>query len=180
MDVEIKIVPPLSKWIGGDLQANQIKQVKIEDLLDRKPISIDNPIVQREVNNKVILVTGAAGSIGSEISRQLSLYKHKNLVLVDQAESALYELQQELIQKDTKNFTSIVADVRDKVRMEEIFKHFEPHKVFHAAAYKHVPLMEGSPYEAVKINIGGTKTIADLINRNIMLNVLLWFRLIKL
>ncbi|RSC93542.1 polysaccharide biosynthesis protein [Tenacibaculum singaporense] len=162
LGVEVKIVPPLSKWIDGDLEANQIKQVKIEDLLDRKPISIDNPIVKREVNNKVILVTGAAGSIGSEISRQLSIYNHKHLVLVDQSESPLYDLQQELIQKERKNFTSIVADVRDEKRMNEIFEEFKPQKVFHAAAYKHVPLMEMSPYEAVKINVGGTKNIADL------------------
>ncbi|MBA6156317.1 polysaccharide biosynthesis protein [Tenacibaculum sp. S7007] len=166
LGVKIKIVPPLSKWIDGDLEANQIKSVKIEDLLDRKPISIDNPIVQRDVNNKVILVTGAAGSIGSEISRQLSNYKHKHLVLVDQAESALYDLQQELVQKDKENFTSIVADVRDKKRMSLIFEQYKPQKVFHAAAYKHVPLMEMSPYEAVKINIGGTKTIADLSIEN--------------
>lgn len=162
LGVKVKIVPPLSKWIDGDLEANQIKSIRTEDLLDRKPISIDNPIVQRDVNNKVILVTGAAGSIGSEISRQLSSYKHKHLVLVDQAESALYDLQQELIQKDRINFTSIVADVRDEVRMSQIFEHFKPQKVFHAAAYKHVPLMEMSPYEAVKINIGGTKNVADL------------------
>lgn len=162
LGVQVKIVPPLSKWIDGDLEANQIQQVRIEDLLDRKPISIDNPIVKREVNNKVILVTGAAGSIGSEISRQLSIYNHKHLVLVDQSESPLYDLQQELIQKERKNFTSIVADVRDEKRMNEIFEEFKPQKVFHAAAYKHVPLMEMSPYEAVKINVGGTKNIADL------------------
>lgn len=162
LGVKVKIVPPLSKWIDGDLEANQIKNIKIEDLLDRKPISIDNPIVQRDVNNKVILVTGAAGSIGSEISRQLSLYKYKQLVLIDQAESALYDLQQEFVQKNNTNITSIVADVRDKKRMSEIFKKHKPEKVFHAAAYKHVPLMEDSPYEAVKINIGGTKIIADL------------------
>ncbi|WP_272152011.1 polysaccharide biosynthesis protein [Tenacibaculum aiptasiae] len=162
LGVKVKIVPPLSKWIDGDLEANQIKSVKIEDLLDRKPISIDNPIVKREVTNKIILVTGAAGSIGSEISRQLSSYELKHLILVDQAESALYDLQQELIQKDKKNFTSIVADVRDEKRMSEIFEQYKPNKVFHAAAYKHVPLMELSPYEAVKINIGGTKNIADL------------------
>ena len=166
LGVKVKIVPPLSKWIDGDLEANQIKSVKIEDLLDRKPISIDNPIVQRDVNNKVILVTGAAGSIGSEISRQLSNYKHKHLVLIDQAESDLYDLQQELIQKDKENFTSIVADVRDKKRMSQIFEQYKPQKVFHAAAYKHVPLMEMTPYEAVKINIGGTKTIADLAIEN--------------
>lgn len=168
LGVQVKIVPPLSKWIGGDLEANQIKQVKIEDLLDRKPISIDNPIVKRDVNNKVVLVTGAAGSIGSEISRQLSTYNYKHLILVDHAESPLYDLQQELIQNETINFTSIVADVRDEVRMNEIFEEFKPQKVYHAAAYKHVPLMELSPYEAVKINIAGTKNIADLsIKHNI-------------
>jgi len=97
LNVKPKIVPPLTKWIDGDFEANQIKQVKIEDLLDRKPISIDNPIIKRDVNGKVILVTGAAGSIGSEISRQISTYKHKHLIILDQAESPLYELQQELI-----------------------------------------------------------------------------------
>ncbi|PKH50447.1 polysaccharide biosynthesis protein [Tenacibaculum sp. Bg11-29] len=166
LGVKVKIVPPLSKWIDGDLEANQIKSIKIEDLLDRKPILIDNPIVKRDVNNKVILVTGAAGSIGSEISRQLSLYQHKQLVLIDQAESPLYDLQQELLQKGRKNITFIVADVRDTVRMSLIFKDYKPQKVFHAAAYKHVPLMETSPYEAVKINIAGTKNIADLSIKN--------------
>lgn len=161
-DIHVKIVPPLSKWIGGDLEVHQIEQVKIEDLLERTTISIDNPIVQKEVNNKVIVVTGAAGSIGSEISRQLSTYNYKHLVLVDQAESDLYDLQQELLQKGTLNFTAIVADVRDVNRMETVFKKFRPQRVFHAAAYKHVPLMEDSPYEAVKVNVGGTKTIADL------------------
>ncbi|WP_028888634.1 polysaccharide biosynthesis protein [Tenacibaculum ovolyticum] len=166
LGVKVKIVPPLSKWIDGDLEANQIKSIKIEDLLDRKPILIDNPIVKRDVNNKVILVTGAAGSIGSEISRQLSLYQHKHLVLIDQAESPLYDLQQELLQKGRKNITFIVADVRDTVRMSLIFKDYKPQKVFHAAAYKHVPLMETSPYEAIKINIAGTKNIADLSIKN--------------
>ncbi|CAM1373328.1 Polysaccharide biosynthesis protein [Tenacibaculum litopenaei] len=162
LGVSIKIVPPLTKWIDGDFEANQIKQVRIEDLLNRKPISIDNPIVKRDVDKKVVLVTGAAGSIGSEISRQLSEYNCQQLILVDQSESPLYDLQQELFQKNRKNFTAIVADVRDIHRMDEIFTTYKPHKVFHAAAYKHVPLMELSPYEAVKINIGGTKNIADL------------------
>lgn len=175
MGLEAKIVPPFSTWIGGNFDATQIKQIKIEDLLNRKPIAIDNPIVKREVDNKVILVTGAAGSIGSEISRQISSYNHKHLILVDQAESAIYDLQQELIRKGTKNFTPIVADVRDKIRMEEIFKEFHPNKVFHVAAYKHVPLMEHSPYEAVKINVLGTKTISDLavqykVNRFVMVS----------
>jgi FlaA1/EpsC-like NDP-sugar epimerase len=162
LNVKVKIVPPLVTWIDGDLKANQIKQVNIDDLLDRKQIFIDNPIVQREVNDKVILVTGAAGSIGSEISRQIASYDVQHLVLVDQAESALYDLQQELHQKGLQNFSALVADVRDEKRMREIFEQFKPQKVFHAAAYKHVPLMEDSPYEAVKINVLGTKNIADL------------------
>lgn len=162
LNIEVKIVPPLSQWIGGDLKANQIKQINIDDLLGRQQIFIDNPIVKREVNNKTIFVTGAAGSIGSEISRQLSACDLKLLVLIDQAESPLYDLQQELINNSKNNFKTIVADVRDFKRMKEIFEEFKPEKVFHAAAYKHVPLMEESPYEAVKINVKGTKNIADL------------------
>lgn len=161
-DVKIKIVPQLSKWIEGDLKANQIKQINIDDLLGREQILFDNPIIKRDVTNKIILVTGAAGSIGSEISRQLSSYNLDFLILVDQAESDLYNLQQELIQNGIDNFIAIVADVRDRKRMEEIFKRYNPHKVYHAAAYKHVPLMEQTPYEAVKINVIGTKNIADL------------------
>ncbi|WP_299017497.1 nucleoside-diphosphate sugar epimerase/dehydratase [uncultured Polaribacter sp.] len=162
LGVEVKIVPPLSQWIGGDLQANQIKQINIDDLLERQQITINNPIVKREVVDKVVLVTGAAGSIGSEISRQLSNYNLELLVLVDQAESPLYDLQQELIRNSKTNFMAIVADVRDFKRMEKVFKRYQPQKVFHAAAYKHVPLMEQSPYEAVRINVGGTRNIADL------------------
>jgi FlaA1/EpsC-like NDP-sugar epimerase len=162
LNLKVKIVPPLTKWIDGALEANQIKQVNIDDLLDRQQILIDNPIVKRDVNCKVILVTGAAGSIGSEISRQLAGYNIKQLVLIDQAESALYDLQQELQQNGVTNFSALVADVRDKKRMREIFDEYRPHKVFHAAAYKHVPLMEDSPYEAIKINVLGTQTIADL------------------
>jgi FlaA1/EpsC-like NDP-sugar epimerase len=162
LNLKVKIVPPLTKWIDGTLEVNQIKQVKIDDLLNRRQIVINNPIVKRDVNGKVILVTGAAGSIGSEISRQIASYGIKQLVLIDQAESALYDLQQELNQKGIKNFSALVADVRDKKRMREIFEHYQPQKVFHAAAYKHVPLMEDSPYEAFKINILGTKNMVDL------------------
>jgi FlaA1/EpsC-like NDP-sugar epimerase len=161
-NVKIKIVPQLSKWIEGDLEANQIKQINIDDLLGREQISFDNPIVKRDVINKVVFVTGAAGSIGSEISRQLASYNLKYLVLIDQAESSLYDLQQELFQKGYSNFETIIGDVRDRKRMSGIFEQYRPQKVFHAAAYKHVPLMEQSPYEAVKINIYGTKNIADL------------------
>lgn len=160
--VRIKKVPALSQWIEGGFQANQIKQLNIEDLLERDTIQIDNPAVKAKVTNKVILITGAAGSIGGEIVRQLSTYKVKELILVDQAESSLYDLQQELVQNGFSNFQAIVTDVRDKLKLEEVFKTFKPQRVFHAAAYKHVPLMEKSPYEAIRINVLGTKNVADL------------------
>ena len=162
LKVEVKIVPPLMKWIDGDLSTNQIKQINIDDLLGRDKIDINNPIVKRDVDNQVILVTGAAGSIGSEISRQLINYNVKHLILVDQAESPLYDLQQELYLQGKDNFTAIVTDVRDKKGLRDIFEKYKPQKVFHAAAYKHVPLMEESPYEAIKINVLGTKKVADL------------------
>lgn len=162
LNVKVKTVPQLSKWIAGDLQANQIKNVNIDDLLDRDQIDINNPVVKSKVSGKVILVTGAAGSIGSEISRQLASYNVKNLILIDQAESQLYDLQQELLQNGYENFVAIVCDVRDRYKIERVFKKYKPDRVFHAAAYKHVPLMEKSPYEAVKINVMGTKNLADL------------------
>ena len=162
LNLKVKIVPPLSKWIEGDLQVNQIKQINIDDLLGRDHILINNPIVKKEMMNTVVLVTGAAGSIGSEITRQLSIVNLKQLVLIDQAESPLYDLQQELLQSGIQNIQTIVADVKDQKRMLSIFEKYRPQKVFHAAAYKHVPLMEDSPYEAVKVNVLGTKIIADL------------------
>ena len=160
--VVVKIVPPVEDWINGKLNASQIKQVQIEDLLNRPPIDILNSKIRNEVQDKVILVTGGAGSIGSEIVRQLSNYKYKSLIIVDQAESPLYDLQQELKQNKHFNFTPIVADIRDKNRMNNLFQEYKPNLVFHAAAYKHVPLMEYNSYEAIKINIAGTKVIVDL------------------
>ena len=162
LGVKVKIVPPLSQWIEGDLKINQIKKINIDDLLGRTKISIKNPVVRKEVIDNVVMVTGAAGSIGSEICRQLMNYDLKLLVLVDQAESPLYDLQQELFQLGNNNFETLVADVRNEQQMETIFKKYTPQKVFHAAAYKHVPLMEDRPYEAIKANVLGTKNIADL------------------
>lgn len=162
LNLKVKIVPPVTKWIGGDLKTSQIQQVKIEDLLDRVPIAIVNPIIEREVNNQILMITGAAGSIGSEITRQLSTYKYQQLILIDQAESDLYDLEQELIRQHKTNIVTIVASVSDALRMQDIFKRYQPHKLFHAAAYKHVPLMENNPYEAIKTNVLGTKIVADL------------------
>jgi FlaA1/EpsC-like NDP-sugar epimerase len=162
LGLKVKIVPPVQNWIDGDLSVGQIKEVKIEDLLGRDPISIKNPDLEEQYDNKVILITGAAGSIGSEISRKVSLYNYKKLILVDNAESALYDIQQEFIQRGLKNIEAIVADVRNKTRIDQIFNLNKPKIVFHAAAYKHVPLMENNPYEAISVNIGGTKNVADV------------------
>ncbi len=161
-NVKVKIVPPVQNWIDGDLSIQQIKDIKIEDLLGREPINISNPELEDEYENQIILVTGAAGSIGSEISRKLNQYSYKKLLLLDNAESSLYDLEQEFKQDGFNKYEPIVADVRDQDRMNFIFDKYKPKIVFHAAAYKHVPLMENSPYEAVRINIGGTKCVADL------------------
>ena len=160
--VQVKIVPPVDSWINGELKVSQIKQVQIEDLLDRSPIDIKKSKVSEQLKNQVILVTGGAGSIGSEIVRQIANYDYKSLIIVDQAESALYDLQQELKQNGFHNFVPIVGDIRDKNRMNTYFQEHKPTMVFHAAAYKHVPLMEYNYYEAIKINVAGTKTIVDL------------------
>ncbi|MDT7830224.1 nucleoside-diphosphate sugar epimerase/dehydratase [Pricia sp. S334] len=160
--VQVKIVPPVEQWINGKLQVSQIKQIQIEDLLNRAPISIRNSKISKEVKDKVVLVTGGAGSIGSEIVRQVCTYDYKALIIIDQSESELYNLQQELKQNGYHNYLPIVGDVRDKNRLNNIFQEHRPDIVFHAAAYKHVPLMEYNSYEAIKINIAGTKVVADL------------------
>jgi len=161
-DVVVKIVPPVEDWINGELKVSQIKNIQIEDLLNRAPIELDNSKIKDEVKGKKVLITGGAGSIGSEIVRQVCNYDYDSLIIIDQAESDLYDLQQELFQKDYHNFIPIVGDVRDKKRMNQIFEEYKPNIVFHAAAYKHVPLMEYNSYEAIKINVAGTKVIADL------------------
>lgn len=165
LPVTLKRIPPVQSWINNELSVSQVKEVQIEDLLDRNVISLKNQKVNLGVAKKVVLITGAAGSIGSEIVRQLSKYDYKELILVDQAESALYDVQQELKRSKIDNIISIVADIRDYSRMERIFRKHKPNLVFHAAAYKHVPLMENNPCEAVNVNILGTKKIADLSNR---------------
>ena len=162
LDIVAKIVPPVEDWINGELKLSQIKPVQIEDLLERPAISIKNSKISKELVGKTIVVTGGAGSIGSEIVRQIANYEYKSLIIVDQAESALYDLQQELKQNGFFNFIPVVADVRDKNRMNAFFQEFKPQVIFHAAAYKHVPLMESNPYEAIKINVAGTKVVADL------------------
>ena len=164
--IKLKIVPPFNNWIDGNLKVGQIKEVKVEDLLGRKIINIENSLLKNEFNKKTILITGAAGSIGSEIARQIASYNYEKLILIDQAESPLYNLQQDfkLLKKVDQHF--IVADIRSKVRMTSIFNKYKPEIIFHAAAYKHVPLMEENTYEAVNVNVIGTQTLMDLAIKN--------------
>ncbi len=162
LPVEIKIIPPPTDWLNGKYSGMQIKQLKIEDLLGRKSIELDNPIVNQEIQGKVILITGAAGSIGSEIARQIARKDFKELILLDQAESALYDVQQSMECTTCSRIQYIVGNVREEKRMDVLFATYKPDIVYHAAAYKHVPLMEYNPYEAVNTNISGTKIIADL------------------
>ncbi|WP_158849988.1 polysaccharide biosynthesis protein [Algibacter sp. L1A34] len=164
-NVKIKKVPPIDSWINGELNSTQIKQVQIEDLLGRAPIEINNPNLLNEFNGETVLVTGAAGSIGSELVRQLAEFDVKHLILVDQAESPLYDIEQDLKRAGKRSYTAIVADIRDGLRLDSIFQEHKPTMVFHAAAYKHVPLMEKTPYEAIKINVNGTKLLADTSSR---------------
>ncbi len=175
--IVVKTVPPVEKWVAGEFAVNQIHNIKIEDLLSRDPIQIDTKQINEELSGKTILVTGAAGSIGSEIVRQLLLFFPSKIILVDQAESALYDLEFEIKKKIPENtqVQVVIADVTDRNRMWQIFKKNKPQFVFHAAAYKHVPLMENNPYEAVKVNVLGTKNIADLsaemgVNKFIMVS----------
>ena len=162
-NIHILNVPPVSTWINGELSFKQIKSVRIEDLLGRAPIKLDEKEIKNQLSDKVVLVTGAAGSIGSEIVRQVVKYNPSKLILLDQAESPLYEIEFEM---NRQNFGSlcevVIGDIRSKDRMENLFNTFKPNIVYHAAAYKHVPLMENNPSEAILTNVLGTKTIADL------------------
>jgi FlaA1/EpsC-like NDP-sugar epimerase len=161
LSLNILIAPPVENWIDGQININQIKKINIEDLLGRKEIQLDRNKIAQEVSDKIILVTGAAGSIGSEIVRQLLYFSPKKIVLLDQAESALYDLEQELIDHSTK-LEFVVGDIANYSRIEKVFTHLKPSMVFHAAAYKHVPLMENNPCEAIETNVQGTKNLVDL------------------
>ncbi|WP_336245952.1 nucleoside-diphosphate sugar epimerase/dehydratase [Mangrovimonas futianensis] len=163
--LKVKIVPAVKHWIDGDLSFGQIKDINIEDLLGREPINIDNPLLTEEYSNKVALVTGAAGSIGSELVRKLTNYNLKKIILLDNAESALYDVEQELLQKGITNIEAIIADIRNIQRLDLLFHRHKPDIVFHAAAYKHVPLMEHNPYEAVSVNVKGTQNLINLSNK---------------
>lgn len=163
LGVRVLNVPPVAKWINGELSFNQIKSINIEELLERDPIKLDNVLINEQINHKIVLITGAAGSIGSELARQCAKFNPTLLVLLDQAESPLHELELEFNEKSmTCKHEVVIGDVRNKDRMHNVFNTFKPHFVFHAAAYKHVPMMENNPSESILTNILGTKTIADL------------------
>lgn len=162
-DIKVLNVPAYSKWTEGKFNSKQLQNVKIEDLLERDPIVINNNQIRTQIKGKRVLVTGAAGSIGSEIVRQLINYAPELIVLCDQAETPLHSLELELQEKKHHiNCIPYLADITNEQRMEDLFNQFKPHYVYHAAAYKHVPMMELCPSEAVKNNVLGTRLMADL------------------
>ncbi len=162
-NVEVMNVPSAKSWINGEFSTKQIRKIKIEDLLGREEISLSTDSISKELKDKVVLVTGAAGSIGSGLVSQIEQFSPKQLILLDQAESGLYDLHNEIVQSgSTANLEIVIADVRSEHRMRKVFETFNPNYVFHAAAYKHVPLMEDNPSEAIMTNVKGTKVLVDL------------------
>ncbi len=171
LDVPIKSVPPVESWINGELNLKQIQNLNIEDLLQRDAIRLDNQVVLKETFGKTILVTGAAGSIGHELSRQLLYFNPARIVLADQAETPLFELEQDLtaleLELEKRKYHQsvileyIIADVSNTGCIGAIISRIKPHLIYHAAAYKHVPLMEANPLEAVRVNLFGTCNLAD-------------------
>jgi FlaA1/EpsC-like NDP-sugar epimerase len=167
LGLQVSIIPPVREWINGTLESSGIREVKIDDLLSRDVIGLDKQQVRKDLAGKVVLVTGAAGSIGSELVRQIMVCKPAKILLVDQAESSLYSLQVELnsIKTDVEIIT-FLGDVRKRKAMSQIIKKHKPQIIYHAAAYKHVPMMEAYPEEAISANILGTCNMADLAVMN--------------
>ncbi len=164
-NTKVLTVPPVSNWINGALSFKQIQKIKIEDLLEREAIQLDVASINRQITGKTILITGAAGSIGSELVRQVIRFHPKMIILLDSAESPLHELEIEMQELRMNKITeSVIADIRNNERMENVFRTFRPQIVYHAAAYKHVPMMENNPSEAILTNVMGTKIVATLAN----------------
>jgi len=163
LGLEVLETPEVNKWLNGQLQARQFQKVKLEDLLGRQPIKLDLSTIRDGLNNKTIMVTGAAGSIGSEIVRQLTRFNSKKVILVDQAETPMFHLENELRERFSHLQVQLfLADVTNHEKMEQIFRDFHPEIIFHAAAYKHVSLMEENPHESIRVNADGTSTLAEL------------------
>lgn len=164
---KIKVIPPIFEFINGMVSMNSIHEVDVEDLLERDPVTLDTFAINNFIQGKSILITGAAGSIGSELCRQVAKFSPNLLIIIDQDETGIFNISREL----KKNFTSLriesyIADITDKAKMGKIFSQSKPNVVFHAAAYKHVPLMEDQPDEAVKNNIFGTKCVGEAALEN--------------
>jgi len=163
LEISVVTVPAPSEWISGTLKKHQIQELKIEDLLHRKPIILENEKVSELIYNKRVMITGAAGSIGSEIVRQVLKLNPASVILFDQSESPLHEISLEVFEKfPNQKIIPFIGDVRNFKRLLEAFSTHQPEIIFHAAAYKHVPLMEDNPSEAVLTNIFGTKNVCDL------------------
>ncbi len=158
---KIKIVPHINEIISGKISLKTLKDVEADDLLGRDPVSIDSKEIENFIKGKTILVTGGAGSVGSELCRQIMKFAPKNLLVLDQDETGIFNIMKELEAKFNGDITSFVSDIRDKKKTKEIFQKYRPNIIFHAAAYKHVPLMEADPEEAVKNNIFGTEILAE-------------------
>lgn len=166
-DVSVQKVPSTKSWINGEFSTKQIAKIKISDLLGRKPIRLGEEKIKGELSDQLILITGAAGSIGSGLVRQIAPYGPRKIILLDQAESPLYDLQNELKSDFPRlEFEVVIGDIRSHDRMKNLFETFKPRFVFHAAAYKHVPLMESNPSEAVLTNVLGTRNLVDLALEN--------------
>ncbi len=169
-NITVQKVPSTKSWINGEFSLKQISKIDINQLLGRKPIFLDEKRIGSELKGKIILVTGAAGSIGSGMVRQISKYYPAKLILLDQAESPSYDLQNELLSENNNlDFEVVIGDIRNYERMKNVFQTYAPNYVFHASAYKHVPLMENNPSEALLTNIQGTKNLVDL---SLIMNVL--------
>ncbi|MBT1075480.1 polysaccharide biosynthesis protein [Geobacter grbiciae] len=164
--VRFKTLPGIKDIIDGTVSISQIKDVEIEDILGREPVKLDLETIRGYLTNKRVLVTGAAGSIGSELCRQVAAFSPYKLLLFENAETPLYQIEKELASNNPNlRIIPVIGDVRDQTRVEAIFDEFQPEVVFHAAAYKHVPMMEYNPVEAVTNNIGGTRTLANAAHR---------------
>lgn len=162
-NIKLLTAPPLSEWNQRGLESGDIKEIQIEDLLQRDPIQMDMKKVASHLEGKRVLITGAAGSIGSEIMRQVATFNPYKLILLDQAETPLHDIRLELMDKwRNLDAETIVADIANQTRMESIFKEFRPQYIFHAAAYKHVPMMEDNVSESIQTNVAGTRILADL------------------
>jgi len=166
LGLEVLETPEVNKWVNGQLHTHQFRKVKLEDLLGRKPIKLNLDLIRDGLDRKTIMVTGAAGSIGSEIVRQLARFNNEKVILVDEAETPMFYLDNEVREKlGDLQYRLILADVTQVQKMDQIFRDFRPDIIFHAAAYKHVSLMEENPHEALRVNVGGTRILTQLASQ---------------